>query len=339
MRARGHRLLLCAPVQSCIYRECQKAGFEVHPLDDRKPSYPATITRLARLFRRERVHVVNPHSSRDGWLGSIAARLAGVPLIVRSRHIEVDYPNRFLSRIAFARLPHHVITTSEKISRRLVEELGLPKTKVTCVATGVDLDRFHPAVPGRIHADLGLDPGVPLVGMVSVLRSWKGHELFVEAVKQIAPRHPQAYFFIAGEGEPAGAGIVNMIRTAGLEKRISMLGYREDVPNVLASLAVLASPSTGHEGIPQILLQAQAMARAVVGSAVGGIPEIVRDGETGLLVPPRDATALADRIMRLLADPALRERLGRNAREQVVKEHSLPRMCDRIEALYARYLP
>jgi glycosyltransferase involved in cell wall biosynthesis len=334
MRARGHRLLLFAPERSRIHQEARQAGFEVHPLDDRKPSYPLTILRLARCFRREKVDVVNPHSSRDGWLGCVAARLAGVPVIIRSRHIEVDYPNRFLSRIAFVKLPHHVITTSDKISARLVAELGLPASQVSCIATGVNLERFHPGVPGVLHAELGFAPGMPIVGMISVLRSWKGHPTFIEAVKIVAQRRPDVRFIIAGAGEPMGAHVRQLIQAAGLEQKITMLGHRNDVPQLLASLAVLVLPSTGHEGIPQIILQAQAMARAVVGTAVGGIPEVVRDGVTGLLVPPLDPSALADRILRLLEDPALRETLGRQAREHLVREHSLPRMCERLEALY-----
>jgi glycosyltransferase involved in cell wall biosynthesis len=338
MRARGHRLLLCAPERSCIYKEAQKADFQVHALDDHKAQYPLTIFKLARLFRREKVEVVNPHSSRDGWLGCIAARLAGVPVILRSRHIEVDYPNRFMSRIAFVKLPHHVITTSDKISARLVAELGLPADKVTCIATGVNLERFRPDVPGCVHAELGLAPETPIVGMISVLRSWKGHPIFIEAIKEILKRRPEAHFIIAGAGEPAGERMRKLIRERGLEQKITMLGHREDVPNVLASLTVLVLPSTGHEGIPQIILQAQAMARAVVGSAVGGIPEVVEDGKSGLLVPPNDPAVLAERIVQLLENGALREELGRQGRERLLREHSLLRMCERLEDLYSRYL-
>jgi glycosyltransferase involved in cell wall biosynthesis len=338
MRARGHQLLLCAPPDSAIFRRCTEAAFEVFPLADGKGRFPLTVLRLSAFFRRKGVQVVNLHSSRDGWLGGLAARMAGVPLIIRSRHIEVDYPSRFMSRIAFGRLPHHVITTSQQISRRLIEELGLSPAQVDCIPTGIDLNRFAPSVRGTVHEQLGLTPDVPLVGMVSVFRSWKGHTVLVEAAREIIRGCPQAHCVIAGEGTAVRAAVEDAIRVAGLERFFTILGYREDVPQVLASLTVLVLPSTAHEGIPQIILQAQAMSVAVIGTTVGGIPEVVRDGETGLLVPPRDPAALAAGVIRLLGDPQLRARLGSQARERIVRENSLVRMCEKLEEVYRRHL-
>ncbi len=337
MRARGHEVELIAPEASTIFRRARENGFPVLVLDDRKWRYPFTIASLARHFRERHIQVVNPHSSRDGWLGGTAARLAGVPLVVRSRHIEVDYPNRWLSRVAFHHLPHHVLTTSQKISDRLVAELGLDPAHVTCVPTGIDLTRFNPETAGVVHAELRLDPEVPLVGMVSVLRNWKGHHILLGAARQLLDQGVAARFVVAGEG-PGRRTLERRIAEHQLGPHLSLLGHREDVPAVLASLAVLVLPSTAHEGVPQIVLQAQAMGRAIVASRVGGIPEVIRDGETGLLVPPNDPAALARRIRELLLDPALRERLGRQARAEAVRTHSLQVMCERLESIYARYL-
>jgi glycosyltransferase involved in cell wall biosynthesis len=338
MRARGHQVELIAPEASTIFRRAREGGFPVLALDDRKWRYPFTIARLARHFREQGTQVVNPHSSRDGWLGGAAARLAGVPLVVRSRHIEVDYPNRWLSRVAFHRLPHHVLTTSQKIADRLVAELGLDPVHVTCVPTGIDLARFDPEIGGVVHGELGLNPEVPLVGMVSVLRNWKGHHVFLGAARQLLDQGVQARFIVAGEG-PGRRTLERRIAEHRLESHLALLGHREDVPAVLASLAVLVLPSTAHEGVPQIVLQAQAMGRAIVASRIGGIPEVIRDGETGFLVPPNDPAALAQRIRELLLDPGLRDRLGRQARTEAIRTRSLDVMCQRLEEIYGRYLP
>lgn len=335
MKARGHRLLLAARAESSIHRHGTAAGFGVFTFSNDKIRFPGTLLRMARWFRAEHVEIVNTHSSRDGWLAGLAARLARVPLLLRSRHIEVDYPNRFLSRIAFKTLPHHVLTTSQRIADRLVSELDLDPSRVTCIPTGVDIQRFQPGTAGSLHRELNLDPGTPLVGMISVLRSWKGHEFFIGAAKCLVDEGTDAHFIIAGDG-PCRDLIRGRIEAASLTRRVHLLGHRDDVPAVLASLDVLVLPSTAHEGIPQIVLQAQAMGRAVVGTTVGGIPEVVEDGVTGLLAPPQDAVALGARIGSLLRDPGMRSRMGANARARIEQAHSVDAMCRRLEEIYRR---
>jgi glycosyltransferase involved in cell wall biosynthesis len=337
LRERGHRVALVAPPASRIFAEAGRAGVPVHALDDRKLAYPRAILRLRRQLRAAGVQVLNPHSSRDGWIAGLAGRLAGTPLILRSRHIEVDYPNRFASRLVLGRLPHHVVTTSERIAQRLMAELGLAADRVTCIPTGLDLRRFDPATPPAAPGAPPWPDDVPVVGMISVLRSWKGHEYFLRAAAELAPRWPHVRFVIAGEG-PMRDRIEAWRRELNLADRVELLGHRADVPAVLARLATVVLPSYAHEGVPQIVLQARPMGRAVVGTTVGGIPEVVRAGETGLLVPPRDAAALAAAIEALLRQPALAERLGRRARERALAEYGLDVMCARLEAIYDRHL-
>ena len=337
MRERGHRLLLSAPKASRILAKATEAGFEVRPLDDRRLAYPASILGMRRWIHDTGVNVVNPHSSRDGWIAAIAGRMAGVPLVVRSRHIEVDYPNRFSSRIVFGRLPHHVLTTSERISSRLVSELGLDPSRVTCVPTGIDLRRFHPRVEGVLHRELGLPPDVPLIGMISVLRSWKGHEYFLRAAELLNQSGHGFRFVIAGDG-PIRPQVEAWIEEFGLRDRVHLLGHRDDVASILASLDVLVLPSYAHEGVPQIVLQAQAVGRAVVGTRIGGIPEVIRDGETGVLVPPRDPEALAEAVGRLMTDGSQRARIGNAASTIAASRYGLDVMCGRLEAVYNLYL-
>ena len=285
-----------------------------YPLRTHKALLPLEVARLAAWLVRNRVELVNTHSSNDGWLAGLAARLAMRPILIRSRHIEVDYPNRFWSGLAFRILPHHVITTSRRIADRLVAELGISPARVTCIATGVDLARFNRKVEGTLRQELGVDPEVALVGMISVLRSWKGHATFLDAAARLLGDSKRPVrFVIAGDG-PGREELAGKIAREPWKDRVTLLGHRADVPNILASLDVLVLPSYAHEGIPQIILQAQAMSCAVVATTIGGIPEVVEDGVTGLLVPPRDAAALAEKIAALLDDPGLDARLGQNAR-------------------------
>jgi len=339
MRGRGHWIALAAHPAGEIAKRAQKAGMAFYPLRTHKALLPFEVPRLAAWIARNRIDLVNTHSSNDGWLGGLAARLAIKPVLIRSRHIEVDYPNRFWSGLAYRFLPDHVLTTSQRIANRLVEELGMRPSRVTCIPTGVDLAQYHPGVAGTLRQELGLAPDTALVGMISVLRSWKGHTTFLDAAGQVletakSPLH----FVIAGDG-PGRQEIEGVIAQSRWKQKISLLGYRNDVPNVLASLDVLALPSHAHEGIPQIILQAQAMARAVVATTVGGIPEVIEDGVTGLLVPPRNPKALAEKIGTLLADPALRMHLSQAAPAKIEKHHSLNAMGERLLELYEACQP
>jgi glycosyltransferase involved in cell wall biosynthesis len=334
MRARGHWVALAAHPASAVAKRAKEAGILFYALGTHKALLPVELARLAAWLVGNQVEVVNTHSSNDGWLAGLAARLAGRPILIRSRHIEVDYPNRFWSGLAFRLLPHHVITTSQRIADRLVAELGISPARATCIATGVDLARFNPEIKGTLRRELGMAPETALVGMISVLRSWKGHATFLDtAARLLGEAKRPLRFVIAGDG-PAREEWTAKIAQEPWKGRVALLGHRADVPNLLASLDVLALPSYAHEGIPQIVLQAQAMSRPVVATTIGGIPEVVEDGVTGLLVPPRDAEALAEKIGSLLDDPALSSRLGRAARANIEKYYSLDAMGEKLLGLY-----
>ncbi len=336
MRARGHWVALAAHPDSAIAKRAQEAGITFYPLNTHKVFLPIAVAQMTAWLIRNRIDVVNTHSSNDGWVAGLAARLARHPILIRSRHIEVDYPNRFWSGLAYRYLPRHVLTTSQRIANRLVEELSIPATRVTCVSTGVDLARFNPGMQGALRQELNLTPDVALVGMISVLRSWKGHATFLDAAAQLLKKSKQPIrFVIAGDG-PGRQELTEKIAQEPWKDHVTLLGHRNDVPNILASLDVLVLPSFAHEGIPQIILQAQAMARSVVATTVGGIPEVVGNGVTGLLVPPRNPDALAEKIAALLDDPALRTRLGEAARQNIEKHHSLDAMGERLLKLYGQ---
>jgi glycosyltransferase involved in cell wall biosynthesis len=335
MRERGHTLFLAAPAKSKIYQKSREAGFEVYDLKESKPRYPSTILKFAQYLRRNQIQIVNTHSSRDGWIGGIAARLARTPLIIRSRHIEVDYPNRFTSWIGFGILPHLVFTTSQRITDRLIQELSLQWDRVATLPTGIDPKKFHAKIPPHLREIESVPAQNPLIAMISVLRSWKGHDVFLNAVEILQKQGVQATYWIVGGG-PGERHLQQQIESRSLP--IRMLGHREDIPEILAAIDILVLPSTGHEGVPQIILQAQACQKAVIGSQVGGIPEVIEHQVSGLLVEKADPDALARAMKQLIQSPELRRELAEEGHSAFQKKHTIQTMCEKVETHYQRFL-
>jgi len=230
-----------------------------------------------------------------------------------------------------------IVTTGEAIRRLLIQRLQLSPSKVFSIPTGVDLDVFRPdrIDPRYLRKELRFEAKAPLVGMVAVLRSWKGHLVFLQALREVQEHRPDVQAVLVGEG-PFREVIQDGVRSHGLEATVRFLGHREDVAEILGGLDVVVSASTAAEGIPQALLQALAMGRAVVATDVGGIPEIIRHGETGWLVPPGEPAGLAKAILEALADPVRGRQMGALGRTIVETEYSLERMGERMERLYAK---
>ncbi len=336
-RRRGHNVWLLAPPYSQIFQHAQADGIACEPADFTRWKFPYEALRITRWLRRIRPHVVNPHSSRDAWLVGVVARLARTPLIIRSRHIDVTYPNAWISRHVFTTFADHVLTTSDKITGHLRARFALPAEHITTVPTGIDLLRFSPRVTPVALPRLGGEPHWPTVGMVSVLRSWKGHATFFAAARRLREQGRQINFVVVGGGAPLEA-YQAMARGAGADF-VAFAGHREDVPGVLRALSLLAIPSTHHEGIPQIGLQALACETPVIGSDCGGIPEVIRPGQTGRIFRAGDVAALAECVAEALDEPGETRRLAAGGRQFVEDRHGLDVMLDQVEEIYRRYLP
>lgn len=334
-KKRGCPVWLVAPRESEIFRRAEKVGIPTVAVDFHRLAFLPSLFRLSSWLKRERIEVLNPHSSRDGWLLGMAGRLAGTPFIVRTRHIDVDYPNRLVSRQVFTKLADHVLTTSDKITAHFQEIFAIPNSRITTLPTGIDLEKFSPE---GVRAELlGTISGVPTIGMVSVLRSWKGHGTFLKAAAQLKASGFNARFAIVGEG-PQHEPIKARIAELQLGDVVALAGHREDVPAVLRALDVLCIPSTKHEGVPQIGLQALACKTAVVGSDVGGIPEIIRPGETGRIFPAMNVDTMAAAIRATVTEKEGTRAFTERGRVFVEKNSSLDRMLDKLDELYARHI-
>lgn len=299
---------------------------------------------LLRRFREARYDIVHTHTSKAGLLARLAARRAGVPLLVHTPHGNVFHGyfsrpvTRFfiaLERYAAKRTNAIIELTAGGVEEHLEQGIGR-REQFRVIFSGVDFAPFDaaPAQREAMRGALGYAPDEILIGGVGRLEPVKGFSYFVVAAGAIARELPQARFLLVGAGSQEQA-----LRDAAapLGSKFRFLGLRDDVPPIMAALDVLVVPSL-NEGMGRVLLEAGAAQVPVVASRVGGIPDLLCDNETGLLVPPRDAAAIADAVLRLARDPERSEAMGRAARENAVPHYSLETMVRRIEALYEELL-
>src|SRR5882724_1150494 len=310
----GWRALIAAQPGTRLLAEAERAGV------------PA-VAALRRVIRANDVAVVHTHSSVDAWVAGLAARSLGVPL-VRSRHVTIPIPPR---RALVYRLADRVITSGEAVAA-IVRGAGVPADRVVAIGPGLDTARFHPNVSGAgVREELGLRGTA--VGLVANIRGSKGHEYFLEAARTVLAERPDARFLIVGDGI-GFEDVQRRVKELSLEPRVLMTGFRRDVPEVMAALDVLVLPSIRSEAMSQVIPQALAVGTPVVGTAVGGTPELVRDGETGRLVPPADAPALAAAILDLLGDPERARALARRGQALVLARHSIDAAMARTLEVY-----
>ncbi|OLC35412.1 MAG: hypothetical protein AUH81_10225 [Candidatus Rokubacteria bacterium 13_1_40CM_4_69_5] len=323
-------VIACQP-ESRLLSEARAAALPAVAVPMRGALDLPALLALRRLMRARGVTLVHTHSSVDSWLGTLAAKSLRLP-VVRGRHVTIPIIKR---RALTYRLADRVITSGEAV-RALVERAGVPAERIVAVPAGVDTTRFHPGVSGKtVRDELGLTG--PVVGLVANVRGSKGHRYFLEAAQPVLRAVPGTRFLIVGDG--VGFEDVRLrVREMGLEPHVIMTGFRRDIPEVMAALDILVLPSIKSEAISQVIPQALAVGTPVVGTTVGGTPEIIRDGENGRLVPPADAAALAGAIVALLRDPVRAREMARAGQALVRARYTMGATMAQTTAVYAELL-
>ena len=294
----------------------------------------ACLIDLVRKLRAASPDVVVVRGYNAEVLGRVAAVLAGVPRVIVWAHNCGDLQPRGVVRricdfaldpvtdayfgVAHAQLPY------------LVRELRYPLRKVRIIHNGVDPSLFTDAVDGDLKAQLGVHEDELVVGILAALRPEKDHETFLRAASLVSERNPRARFMIVGDG-PRKAALEALAEDLGIRDRVMFTGARNDVAAVLAGMDVFVLCSFTIECFPMALLEAMAAARPAVCTAVGGVPELLQDGVTGYLVPPRDPTALAERLGSLLESGHQRRQFGEAGRSRVEAEFTLEKSVQEAE--------
>lgn len=336
MRDRGYGILLAAPAHSTIYRKATEAGFETFAVPMNRASFIPGVLFLYRLIKARSVSLINTHSSRDHWVGSIAGRLSGIK-VIKTRHISSRFNRSAFTRLAYKGLCDAIISTGEYIRERLRVELGVRSEKVHSVPTGISVERFGSGRRDHVRDEFDIASDVKIIGIAAVLRSWKGHIYILRALSLLLKDFPGVRLMFVGDG-PYRPSIEEEIARLGLGGQVILAGHRDDMEDVISAFDIAVMASYESEGVPQFALQAMASGKPMVGAISGGIPEVIQDGVTGLLVPPKDPEAMAAAFKKLLSTEGLAEKMGDAGREVVISNFSFEGMLDKIEGIYAGLL-
>ena len=315
-------------------------GREIDPVSDFRAFW--SVYRLLRRFRPEIVHT---HTAKAGLIGRIAARLAGVPVVVHTFHGHVlhGYFGRAKTALfrwletGLARLADSLVAVSEAVKQDLVSLGVAPADRIRVVPLGLDLEHLAGPLPRGGLREAGHPGGQgPLVGMVGRLVPIKDVPTFLRAAVMVRKARPDSHFALVGDGEERSL-LEEECSRLGLAGTVAFHGWRRDLAAVYGDLDVVVNASR-NEGTPVALIEALAAARPVVATRVGGTPDVLGDGRFGRLVPPSDPEALARAILETLDDPAAADRRARAGQASVLARFSSSRLIDDVDALYRELL-
>ena len=293
-----------------LARELRRLGVPVTVIDESRHRALGILIALTRWLRDHSVEVVHTHRYKETVLGAIAARRAGVPCLVRTVHGQSEALRGWdrqklrmyevLDGIALRCCADRIIAVSRRLAASL-EESGYAAGTVIPIHNGVDVRRVRPTRgPEAMRQELGIANGSPLIGTVGRLSPVKGHADFLRAARLILQGEPAARFLIVGDGALRGE-LAGLARQLQVDHACTFVGERSDVYDLVGAMDVFVLPSL-DEGIPMALLEAMALGKPVVATAVGGVPEVVADHTTGVLVRPRDAHALSEACLELVRE-------------------------------------
>ncbi len=340
LSGRGHEVSVGSRAGGDLESACVEAGLSFLQLPFRQAFDPASIAQLRRFLRHHRIQIVHAHKGRAHAASLMAAAgLGRFPRLVVNRG--VSFPLDLFNRWKY-RHPRvgAIVCVADAVAKTVMRTGGVGRTKVHTVYGGTDRDAFEPdpSEGVKVRRELKLGRRNLMIAQVSV-RNWKGWSDLVAAFARIASIFPEVRLLLVGcEPEHERRRVVAAARGAGLAESVLTMPFRRDMPEVLAACDIVVDASWAGTGITGTIREAMAMGRAVLATDCGGNRELVIDGEVGLLVPPRDVEALAGALERLLADAALRQKLGAAARRRILDHFTTEQRIDRLEALYRRIL-
>lgn len=303
---------------------------------------PVPMFKLRKFMRNREIDVVQTTLFWADFIGVLAAKLAGVPLILSWETVSHEgdpYHNKFQRRKGYelvSRLMDVIVAVSHEVKRSLIKRRGVPEKKIRVIHYGVDLQKYHPnGADQKIsrRAALGVEPEDFLIGIVARLEPWKGHSIFIEAFAELAQRFPQARVILVGDGS-LRQSLEQQVNELGLTDRIQFLGVRHDIAELLNCIDLFVLPSRPGEGLPNVLLEAMACKVPVIATEVGGVPELVKSAHNGYVVESGNVAELREAMEKVLSDEQHLRALSENALKTVQGEFSLESELQSFQEVY-----
>jgi glycosyltransferase involved in cell wall biosynthesis len=335
LRRRGHDVTIACQPDRYVEAEAQKRGFATIPITLTRQHDRRDLLHLCRYLRGHPTDVLHAHAPNDFLLPPLTALIAGVPVRLMTRHFPHSLRNRpgawIYSNLLFSR----IVTVSESVRQTLIAS-GMTQNRVETIYHGTDVKEFAATTqtPKESRRLLGISEGTVAVGIIGRIAEEKGHQFVLEAMRLIGKNFP-VHLVIIGDG-PQEETMKNLVREGDLCDRVTFTGFRSDINNAVSALDIVVVASTWAEPCSAVVQQGMALGKSVIGTRTGGTPEMIVEGETGLLVPPEDSRSLADAIVRLAGNSNLRNQMGAAGRKRVEELFSLTVMTDKIEDLYHR---
>ena len=330
MRRCGYATALIAPQHSRIFARAEAEGFAVYPVRFGNKGHLPSWARLFQLIAQLKPDVVNTHSSDDTWMAGFVARVFGVPLIIRTRHVSTPIGSAF----SYKAFPHLILTTSHAIRENLIG-CGIHQERIVAVPTGIDSERFRFSSSWRkeIREKHGFSEEDIVVGNICVLRSWKGLDFFIETAAQMAPRFK---FILVGDG-PQRLRLQDKAKDIGLEGRLIFPGHQEEIEKYFSGLDLYFFTSYANEGVPQSLLQARSVGLPMVVCRTPSVLETLQGAEDVIPVEYGDVPSACVALEKALLMIRVPDHRRKEKNEWVKSKHSLEAMLGKIRELYGQW--
>lgn len=335
LQKRGHELTIGCQPGSDILQRSRAAGLYASTVIMRQDyDVPAAVA-ISRILKEKGIDILHAQHSTAHALGLIAAWLANIKVFAVTRRVTFPLKKHLFSRLKYlSKRINGYVAISEAV-RDILVQAGVAPSRVDVIPSVVNAPVASPAEGQALRQELGLGLGRPVVTTVANYADFKGQDILVQAAAEVVKHLPQTQFLLAGRDTEK---LQPMVDRLGLQSAVHLAGFRRDVPRLLAASDMFVLPSL-QEAAGTALREAMAVGLPCVGTNVGGIPEALHDGQTGVLVPPADAPALARGILTLLQDPALAKRLAVNGRALVQENYGINSAADKMEQFYEKLIP
>ena len=346
MAEKGHEIIIVAPRNTPLHDKSKKKGFLTHDAAFKRTSLAKDFFSLRALFKKFRPHILNTHGNEDSKIALSAAMGMGIPLRILSRHISAHVRKSYSNTLLYNRLCDYVFTTADYTTRHLIQTLGIPKERIQTLSSGIippkGLIEKNPARE-RLAGEFALDPATRFVGFVGRVSHDKGVDLILRAFHRVAGQISHHLAVVGTGTNEYLKTLKTLAKDLDMESRVHFTGFREEVwpyyraldCKMLASRDINGIP---FEGIPQSVLEAMYARCPVIGSMSGGIPDIIRHGDTGLLFRADDEVDLSEKLLQTLAEGAESHDRVEKAFRMVNGHHTIDAMGHKILAVYRNFI-